>query len=175
LARLAWERTLRERLYANWFDFLVGKELPRKGADAAFRKVEGINRVASRAIRSAVAAHEIKVLCTGAFQTLAGIRDAIAKEDCDAVTMVRPLLANPTLPTKILAAEKAGAGDYEAEEPCTLCNRCLLAAPEFPVGCLDERRYQNESSIYSVQYDCMIRNLFKLYQDASGVEGPAGR
>jgi hypothetical protein len=34
----------------------------------------------------------------------------------------------------------AGYLPAETPEPCSLCNRCLLAAPEFPVGCLDERR-----------------------------------
>jgi 2,4-dienoyl-CoA reductase-like NADH-dependent reductase (Old Yellow Enzyme family) len=105
LARLAWERTVRQKLYANTLDFLRGRQKPRKGPGAAFRCMEGLNRHASRCIRSAVSGNGIKVLCTGAFQTLGGIREAIASEDCDAVTMVRPLLANPSLPAKILEAE----------------------------------------------------------------------
>ena len=103
------------------------------------------------------------MLCAGAFQTLRGIRDAIAGQDCDAVTMVRPLLANPKLPNKILAAEAAGRADYEADEPCSLCNRCLLAAPEFPVGCLDDRRYERYPQ-GPKRYDAMINALFDLLQ-----------
>jgi hypothetical protein len=78
--------------------------------------------------------------------------------------MVRPLLANPSLPAKILEAEADGANDYEAKEPCTLCNRCLLAAPEFPVGCLDERRYEEQYPDYRARYDAMIGKLFELYR-----------
>ena len=169
LARLAWERTVRHHLYACTFDFLRGKQKPRKGPAAAFRSMEGLNRQASRTIRSAFGANGIKVLCTGAFQTLGGIRDAIASGDCDAVTMMRSLLANPSLPAKILAAETEGASDYEAKEPCSLCNRCLLAAPEFPVGCLDERRFEDQYPNYKARYDAMMAKLFELYgrQDAS--------
>ena len=83
---------------------------------------------------------------------------------CDAVTMVRPLLANPELPKEILAAEQAGRDDYEAEEPCSLCNRCLLAAPKFPVGCLDERRYEKRYPDPEERYDAMMNDLFDLYR-----------
>lgn len=129
-----------------------------------WRKLQGINRAAAREIRTATADKSIPVLCTGAFQTLAGIRDAIASGDCDAVTMVRPLLANPTLPRAIVAAELAGADDYVADEPCSLCNRCLLAAPEFPVGCLDDRRLERAYPQPAERYDEMMRRLFALYR-----------
>jgi 2,4-dienoyl-CoA reductase-like NADH-dependent reductase (Old Yellow Enzyme family) len=165
LARLAWEHTLWQNLYASKFDFLRGKQKSRKGSDAAFRSVQGLNRSAAREIRTAIGKNGVKVLCTGAFQTLAGIRAAIKSGDCDAVTMVRPLLANPSLPAGILQAEKQGREDYEALEPCSLCNRCLLAAPEFPVGCLDERRFEKHfPNDYAARYDAMIKELFRLYQ-----------
>jgi len=92
------------------------------------------------------------------------MREAIGGGDCDAVTMVRPLLANPNLPNDILAAEAAGKEVYEAEEPCSLCNRCLLAAPEFPVGCLDDRRFEQRYPDRAERYDAMIRELFALYR-----------
>src|SRR5262249_20349607 len=125
----------------------------------------GINRKAARGIRTAISDKNIKVLCTGAFQTLGGIRDAIMSGDCDAVSMVRPLLANRDLPIRILKAEAAGELEYEAEEPCSLCNRCLLAAPEFPVGCLDERRYQRRFPDPAACHDEMIKELFALYKE----------
>jgi 2,4-dienoyl-CoA reductase-like NADH-dependent reductase (Old Yellow Enzyme family) len=162
LDRLFWEHTIRRKLYASDWDFLLGRQRPRKGDDSAARELEGINRVAAREIRNAIADKSIPVLCTGAFQTLGGIRVAITNGDCDAVTMVRPLLANPDLPSKILKAEANGAADYEADEPCTLCNRCLLAAPEFPVGCLDERRFKHIPKT-AARYDEMMRQLFALY------------
>lgn len=162
-ARMLWERTIRKQLYASGFDFLRGHSRPWKGPDSAARMLEGINRRAAREIKTAVG-ESIPVLCTGAFQTLRGIREAIASGDCDAVTMVRPLLANPDLPNKILAAEAAGQEDYQADKPCSLCNRCLLAAPEFPVGCLDDRRFEDAYPNPVARYDAMIRALFALYR-----------
>jgi 2,4-dienoyl-CoA reductase-like NADH-dependent reductase (Old Yellow Enzyme family) len=162
-ARLFWERTIRKELYASELDFLLGRKRPRKGNGSAARNLEGINRKAAHEIRNAISDKNVKVLCTGAFQTLGGIRDAITSGDCDAVTMVRPLLANPDLPMQILKAEADGEPDYEADEPCSLCNRCLLAAPEFPVGCLDERRYRARFPDPAACYDEMIKELFALY------------
>jgi 2,4-dienoyl-CoA reductase-like NADH-dependent reductase (Old Yellow Enzyme family) len=164
LSRIGWERTIREKLYASGIDFLWGRQRPRKGVDSAARNLEGINRTAAREIRIAITDKSVPVLCTGAFQTLGGIRDAITSGDCDAVTMVRPLLANPDLPKLILAAEAAGSQAYEPDEPCSLCNRCLLAAPEFPVGCLDDRRYEQRYPDPAQRYDAMIKELFALYQ-----------
>jgi 2,4-dienoyl-CoA reductase-like NADH-dependent reductase (Old Yellow Enzyme family) len=68
VARLAWEHTLRHALYASTPDFLLGKKKPRKGPAAAFRSVEGLNKEASRAIRSAVTSSGVKVLCTEPFR-----------------------------------------------------------------------------------------------------------
>ncbi|HLH87552.1 MAG TPA: hypothetical protein VKX28_03760 [Xanthobacteraceae bacterium] len=164
LPRLAWERTIRDKLYAGFFDYLRGRQRPRTGAEAGWRQLQGLNRAAAREIRTAIADKSKPVLCTGAFQTLAGIRDAIVRGDCDAVTMVRPLLANPTLPREIVQAELAGAEDYVADEPCSLCNRCLLAAPEFPVGCLDDRRLEGAFPRLTDRYDEMMRRLFALYR-----------
>jgi 2,4-dienoyl-CoA reductase (NADPH2) len=164
LARIGWERTIRNKLYSNRFSFLCGWQRPRKGPDSAARLLEGINRAAAREIRINITDKSIPVLCTGAFQSLARIRDAIAVGDCDAVTMVRSLLANPDLPKRILAAEAAGEVDYEPEEPCSLCNRCLLAAPEFAVGCLDDRRYEKRYGSMPARYDAMIKDLFALYK-----------
>jgi 2,4-dienoyl-CoA reductase-like NADH-dependent reductase (Old Yellow Enzyme family) len=163
LARIGWERTIRKKLYSSELDFLCGSQRPRKGPDSAAHLLEGINRAAAREIKNNVA-KSIPILCTGGFQSLKGIRDAIAVGDCDAVTMVRSLLANPNLPNEILAAEAQGKVDYEAEEPCSLCNRCLLAAPEFPVGCLDDRRYTKRHPNPIERYDAMIKDLFALYQ-----------
>jgi 2,4-dienoyl-CoA reductase-like NADH-dependent reductase (Old Yellow Enzyme family) len=164
LARMSWERTKRHALYEGILEFVRGLPRPRKGPGSAAHRLEGVNRVAARAIRSAIKDPSIKVLCTGAFQTLRGIREAVTSGDCDAVTMVRPLLANPELPREILAAEAAGREDYEAEEPCSLCNRCLLAAPEFPVGCLDDRRYVARFPDPAERYDAMINDVFSLYR-----------
>ena len=44
-------------------------------------------------------------------------------KDCDAVTIARPLLANPDLPNQIRRAVDENRYDVPAK-PCTLCNRC---------------------------------------------------
>jgi 2,4-dienoyl-CoA reductase (NADPH2) len=172
IARMAWERTNRHALYDGFVDFLRGRPRPRRGEGSGARRLEGTNATASHAIRAAIADPAIKVLCTGAFQTLGGIRRTIRNGDCDAVTMVRPLIANPDLPLRLLEAEAQGLGDYEAPEPCSLCNRCLLAAPEFPVGCLDERRFEARVPADPLKrYEEMMRELFALYNDRGA--GPA--
>ncbi|WP_051334814.1 NADH:flavin oxidoreductase [Bradyrhizobium sp. Ai1a-2] len=165
IARMLWERTNRHHLYDNLFDFVRGRPRPRTGKKSAARSLEGVNSEAAHAIRTAITDPAIKVLCTGAFQTLGGIRRVILNGDCDAVTMVRPLIANPCLPLFILKAEEDGLTDYESPEPCSLCNRCLLAAPEFPVGCLDERRYEARFPDPIERYEEMMRQLFSLYKD----------
>jgi hypothetical protein len=165
VARLGWERTLRQKLYLSLLDFLLGRVPSTKGRTAGWRNLEGINRAAAHEIRTAISDKTIPVLCTGAFQTLAGIQNAISSGDCDAVTMVRPQLANPDLPAEILAAEARGETDYEAAERCSLCNRCLLAAPEFPVGCLDDRRFEQRYTDPQARYNAMIEELFDLYRN----------
>jgi len=164
LARWGWERTIRDKLYSGMWNFLRGRQRPLREPQSGWRNLEGINRAAAREIRIGLTDKRIAVLCTGAFQSLAGIRQAIVSGDCDAVTMVRPLLANPELPRQILEAEASGLDDFVAEEPCSLCNRCLLAAPEFPVGCLDDRRYERRYLDPVKRYDAMIADLFRLYR-----------
>ena len=97
----------------------------------------------------------IPVLCTGAFQSQRGIEAAI-ENDCDAVTIARPLVANPDLPNKLKAAAEGNATDYRPPKPCSLCNRCLLAVLEHPFGCYDERRYDS--------YDQMIERVMAIYR-----------
>ena len=61
------------------------------------------------------------VLCTGGFQTASVIRKAINGGDCDGVSMARPLVANNDL------VKQFAAGRDRAEQPCTYCNKCLVA------------------------------------------------
>ena len=150
LVRMVWERTLRRSLYRTFGDFVMGR--PRQPPEPAWKLIEGVNRAASREIKTAVG---IPVLCAGAFQSRQGIEDAL-REDCDAVTIARPLLANPDLPNQIRRAVDENRYDVPAK-PCTLCNRCLLAVLEHPLGCYDESRYAD--------YDDMIANVRKIYDD----------
>ncbi len=112
--------------------------------------VEGISLEDARAIKRAVS---IPVLCTGGFQTASLIRGAIEGGACDAVTIARPLLANPDLP-KIFAS-----GKDAADRPCTYCNRCLVRVLEDPLGCYDPSRYDGD-------HERMMRELLSFYDDA---------
>ena len=143
-ARLAWERTLRSVLYGGSFtSYLTGKapDWRRSNEHAPWKKLEGLNAKAAGKVKKAV---KIPVICAGSFQTLEGIEAGLGK-DYDFVSIGRPLLANPNLPAQLVADSKAGKAEQsETCQPCTLCNLCLMAAPEFPLGCLDERRLEEE-------------------------------
>ncbi|HEX8354696.1 MAG TPA: hypothetical protein VF611_17445, partial [Pyrinomonadaceae bacterium] len=93
--------------------------------------IEGSNLDASAAIKGHVG---IPVLCTGGFQTVDAIRDAIGRRMCDAVTIARGLIANNDLPRTLAAGRSP-------ERPCTYCNRCLYHVLEDPLGCYDVTRY----------------------------------
>ncbi len=83
------------------------------------------------------------------------------------------MLANPGLPGQLVAASKAGDMEFEPKDaPCTLCNRCLLAAPEFPLGCLDESRLENEfPDDREERFLAMIERVFDLYRVSPEFEG----
>ena len=110
------------------------------------RGPEGINLSDARAVKEAVS---IPVICTGGFQTASVIAAAIERGDCDAVTIARPLIANPDL---VRWFER---GQDRAPRPCSYCNRCLFEFVENPLGCYDERRYASR--------DEMIREILSVY------------
>ena len=159
--RLIWERALRRKLYRTFGDYVRGRQRPFKCAPPdqadppAWLLVEGLNRAASRAIKQSGVS--IPVLCTGAFQSSRAIEQAIQDGDCDAVTIARPLVANPALPNEMEEAFKKGQDEFYPDRPCSLCNRCLLAVLEHPFGCYDDRRYNGD-------YDEMIRNVMAIYR-----------
>lgn len=109
-------------------------------------EVEGANLADARAVKGAVS---IPVLCTGGFQTASVIDAAIERGDCDAVTIARPLLANPDL------VRQLAAGRDRPERPCTFCNRCLFNVLEHPIGCYDESRYGSREE--------MIEEIFSVF------------
>jgi 2,4-dienoyl-CoA reductase-like NADH-dependent reductase (Old Yellow Enzyme family) len=109
--------------------------------------IEGINLAGSRAVKEAVS---IPVLCTGGFQTASVIAEAIARGDCDAVTIARPLVANPDL------VRHFERGLDRAPRPCTYCNRCLYRFIEDPLGCYEESRYDSREE--------MVREIFSVYE-----------
>jgi 2,4-dienoyl-CoA reductase (NADPH2) len=116
---------------------------------AAFRKmwldagvpaneIEGLTLADAHAIKAAV---PVPVICTGGFQTASVIRAAIARGDCDAVSMARPLVANNDLP------QQFAAGRDRAEKPCTYCNKCLVHVVEHPLGCYEESRFASREEM----------------------------
>jgi 2,4-dienoyl-CoA reductase-like NADH-dependent reductase (Old Yellow Enzyme family) len=112
--------------------------------------VEGLNLEYAAAIKRQVS---VPVLCTGGFQTASVIRGAIERGECDAVTIARPLIANPDL-VRVFAA-----GQERAERPCTYCNRCLVNVIENPLGCYDVSRYDGDR-------ERMIDEVMSVYRPA---------
>lgn len=108
--------------------------------------IEGVNLADAAAIKAAVS---IPVICTGGFQTASVIEDAIATSQCDAVSMARPLIANPDLP-KMLAS-----GLDRPPVPCTFCNKCLVNVVENPIGCYDETRFTTR--------EAMVRSILSVF------------
>lgn len=121
--------------------------------------VEGALLDDARAIKRRVS---IPVLCTGGFQTASVIRKAIEQQDCDAVTIARPLIANNDL-VKLFAA-----GRDRAEKPCTYCNRCLVNVIENPLGCYDVSRYDGDS-------ERMLGEVMSVFSPTGFEERAAGR
>lgn len=111
-------------------------------------QIEGLNLPDARAIKQAVGT--IPVLCTGGFQTAAIIEAAIARGDCDGVTIARPLIANNDL------VNQFARGIGRPPNPCTYCNRCLVNAPENPLGCYEESRFPSR--------DVMIQEILSVYR-----------
>jgi 2,4-dienoyl-CoA reductase-like NADH-dependent reductase (Old Yellow Enzyme family) len=110
--------------------------------------VEGLNAGEARAIKERVS---IPVLCTGGLQTASVIRRLISDGHCDAVTIARPLIANPDL-VKLFAE-----GQDSAERPCTYCNKCLVNVLENPLGCYELSRYDGDR-------ERMIREVMSVFE-----------
>jgi 2,4-dienoyl-CoA reductase-like NADH-dependent reductase (Old Yellow Enzyme family) len=107
----------------------------RKEAGHVF---EGVNLADAAAIKKAV---RIPVICTGGFQTASFIRGALERQDCDAVSIARSLVANPDL------VRQFAAGKDRPDKPCTYCNRCLVNAPENPLGCYELSRFSSHEEM----------------------------
>ncbi len=137
-------------------NYLVFRFLPKVGEMFWNRTTEhldpeGINLEYAARIKREVG---IPVLCTGGFQTGAFIRKALDEGKCDAVTIARPLLANPDLPEILRRGEEVPKG-----KRCTYCNKCLVHVLEDPLGCYELERYGNDHAE-------MIRNVMDFYEDA---------
>jgi tRNA-dihydrouridine synthase len=146
LFRYSLFRPLLRFLWSRTQDFL------RSDGTADPDKVEGLNLPDARAIKKAVT---IPVLCTGGFQRAHRIASALRANDCDAVSMARPLLANPNLPLNFV-----DGWDGPLNPPCSYCNCCLLNVLEHPLGCYDENRFDGRGD-----YDAMIAEVMSIFED----------
>ncbi len=137
------------RNYLLFTGRLTGELFKRRWEEARGPRdrIEGMNLPDARAIKQAVGA--IPVLCTGGFQTAAIIEAAIARGDCDGVTIARPLIANNDL------VRQFADGIGRPANPCTYCNRCLVNAPENPLGCYDETRFPSR--------EAMVQEILGVY------------
>jgi 2,4-dienoyl-CoA reductase (NADPH2) len=138
---------LRNYIAFRWLKSLTNAVWERTSLDAG-HPVEGASLDDARRIKAAVS---IPVINTGGYQRASFIRNAITTGGCDAVSMGRPLLANPDLP---LLFQR---GLDEAPRPCTFCNRCLVHVLEDPLGCYDASRFDS--------YDQMIEHVMSFFEE----------
>jgi 2,4-dienoyl-CoA reductase (NADPH2) len=119
------------------------------------RPIEAISIDESRAIKAAVS---IPVINTGGYQTASVIRNGLTTGAFDGVAIARSLVANPDL------VKQWAAGRDLPEIPCTYCNKCLVAAPENPMGCYEQARFASR--------DAMIDQLMSIYRARPGLRVP---
>jgi 2,4-dienoyl-CoA reductase (NADPH2) len=122
------------------------------------RDVEGINASDTKAIRAQV---NIPVICTGGFQRASLIRQVLTDGTCDAVSIARPLVANPDLPHLI------AAGKELPDRPCTFCNQCMVRVLRDPLGCYELSRFGGDR-------DAMLREVMSVFEDRTFVHLGAG-
>ncbi len=109
-------------------------------------RIQGLNLPDAQQIKEAVG---IPVICTGGFQDAPVIRQALTSGACDAVSIARPLIANNNL-VKMFAQ-----GIDRPPVPCTYCNKCLVNAPENPLGCYEESRFRSRAE--------MVREIMTVF------------
>lgn len=146
LFRSYWGRAFPEWMWQRALHKQLSSPQPHK-------MLEGLSLEDARAVKSVV---KIPVLCTGAFQTPEVIRQAIQSGACDAVTMARPLLANPELPKLAREASEKGNRNYVSPTPCTCCNKCTVNVLENPLGCYERKRFDS--------YEGMMRHTMSFYE-----------
>jgi 2,4-dienoyl-CoA reductase (NADPH2) len=124
-------------LFQWWWAF-------RRGAKS---EIEGILSSFSQKVKAHVG---IPVLVTGGYQTASFIRDVISQKKADAVTIARPLLANPNL------VQLFEQGHNRPPRPCTYCNKCLIEALQYPLACYEPERFDSRQA--------MIDQILAIYQ-----------
>jgi 2,4-dienoyl-CoA reductase (NADPH2) len=163
--RYTWRNYLLLRYRAlRWIPSLMWSRTQtfvRKG-EAIPELVEGLGAADAHRIRDAVS---IPVISTGGWQTASRISQALENGDCDAVSIARPLLANPELPQLF----RAGQDGPAPGKRCTYCNKCLINVLEHPIGCYEVSRFAEHGE---QAWDRMIDEVMAYYEDE--VPGAAG-
>lgn len=131
-------------------------------------KLEGFAAADAKAIKAKV---KIPVLLTGGFQTSAGFGQVLRDGSCDAVTMARPLLANPMLPAALTAGWNG-----PRQKKCAYCNKCLLHVLEHPLGCYGQSRFDEREPTPEGRTR-MLQDVLEIFSDytESSAEGRAPR
>ena len=117
--------------------------------------VEGVSLDEARAIRAAVT---VPVISTGGYQKASFVRAALRSGAVDAVSIARSLVANPDLP------QQWAAGKDLPDRPCTYCNRCLVSAPKYPMGCYEPARYAD--------LEAMLEEVTAIYRTRPELQVP---
>ncbi len=131
----------------RWIWFRMKKGLP----------FEAISIEEARAIKATVS---IPVISTGGYQTASVMREGIESGAFDG-GRDRPLADRQSRPR----AAMAGRPDQPAV-PCTYCNKCLVNAPENPMGCYEQARFPSR--------DAMIEQLMSIYRAKPQLHHPRG-
>jgi 2,4-dienoyl-CoA reductase-like NADH-dependent reductase (Old Yellow Enzyme family) len=111
------------------------------------RPYEAISWDEARTIKAAVS---IPLISTGGYQTASVVRDGLNQSVFDAVAIARSLVASPDL------VEQWAAGADRPAVPCTYCNKCLVNAPENPMGCYELSRFPSR--------EAMVDQLMSIYR-----------
>ena len=99
------------------------------------------------------AAVEVPVIVTGGFQRASLIRRVLDEEQADAVSIARPLVANPDLVQWFLQEKEL------PPQPCTFCNKCLANMIEHPMGCYELERFEGDR-------EKMLADVMSVYKPA---------
>lgn len=121
--------------------------------------IEGINLEYSRFLRQEIHKidDKIPVMCTGGFQHASHVAQAIRAGDCDAVTIARPLIANPDLPEMLKTADGPPPG-----KECTYCNKCLINDTENPLACYEASRF--DGATFEEKWDNVIKDAMSVFE-----------
>jgi 2,4-dienoyl-CoA reductase-like NADH-dependent reductase (Old Yellow Enzyme family) len=136
---LSLKARVRAKILSNlpFADRVMNLGWARPNAAVKFANIVPPNLADARTFKQRVG---LPVIVNGGFQLRDHIEDAL--QDCDFVSMARPLLANPDLP-QLLYVDKKPAPD----KPCSFCNKCAVRTTMFPLGCYDLSRYKDSDAM----------------------------